>query len=143
MTTPRRALAWGVKASLIGYVRGMADGAVATTGGAVEVDGGFRFPAAGGAHPLAFRGTVTLTGHHGMLRVAISDPSLVESSTGWVLEIADPDVPGVRLPFATIAAFDGERASGTALTEAGADLFFGPYRQGTPIDDPDVVPAAA
>jgi hypothetical protein len=139
MTTHLRALTWGVKASLIGYVRGMADGAVATTGGAIEVDGGFRFPIGGGAHPLAFRGAVTLTGHHGMLRVAIADPSIVETATGWVLEIADPDDPSSRLPFATIAAFDGRRASGTALTQDGADLFFGPYERGTPIDDPVIV----
>jgi hypothetical protein len=139
------ALVWGIKASLLGYVRGMPDGAVTLSGGAEEVDGGFRFPAAdaaghtGADAPLAFRGAVTLTGHGGMLRVTIADPALVDTGDGWVLEIADPDDPGIRLRFATLAGFDGERATGAALTEDGADLFFGPYERGTAVDDPRVV----
>jgi len=134
--TGRGGLRWGVKASLIGYVRGMADGVVETAGGAEAVDGAFRFPRDEG---LAFRGSVTLTGHGGMMRVTVADPSIVETPAGWVLEIADPDDPSARLPFATIAAFDGERAAGTALTQDGADLFFGPYERGTALDDPVVV----
>ncbi|WP_306232071.1 HtaA domain-containing protein [Agrococcus beijingensis] len=133
------ALVWGVKASLVGYVRGMADGRVEATGGAEVVDDGFRFPRGEGDDPLAFRGSVALTGHGGMLRVVIADPALRETAGGWAIEIADPDEPEVRLRFATLQAFDGERATGTALTAEGADLFFfGPYAQGTPLDDPVV-----
>lgn len=136
-------LRWGIKASLLAYVRRMLDGAVAFAGGAEadggdDGEGGIRW--APGDAPLAFRGSVTLTGHGGLLRLTIADPSLVEADGGWALEVADPDDPALRLRFATIAAFDGERASGTALTEDGADLFFGPYERGTPIDDPVVEP---
>lgn len=135
MTAPARALHWGIKASLLDYVRGMADGSVEAAGGAAISESGIRFP---GVADLAFRGTVTLTGHGGMLRVTIAEPALVETAEGWVLEIADTDDPSRRLAFATIAAFDGSRASGTALTQDGADLFFGPYERGTAIDDPVV-----
>jgi hypothetical protein len=130
------ALDWGIKASLLGYVRRMDDGSVEAREGAATTSTGIRFDGAGG---LAFRGAVTLTGHGGMLRVTIADPAIVQADGGWVLEIADPDDASSRLAFATIAAFDGRRASGTALTEDGADLFFGPYERGTPIDDPVVV----
>lgn len=135
-----RSLHWGIKASLLDYVRGMADGAVVASEGATPTDAGFRFPAASaaGPSPLAFRGAVALTGHGGMLRVTIADPAIVETADGWALEIADPDDRSARLRFATITGFDGARASGTALTQDGADLFFGPYERGTAIDDPVV-----
>lgn len=129
-------LRWGIKASLLGYVRGMADGRVEVADGATADGDAFVFEGADAS--LVFRGSVALTGHGGMLRVTIADPAVVEAAGGWVLEIADPDDPDARLRFATIAAFDGTTASGTALTEEGADLFFGPYTTGTPIDDPRV-----
>lgn len=137
-------LRWGIKQSLLRYVRGMPDGAVTVSGGASAVEdsateSGFRFPADETTDAvLAFRGTVTLTGHGGMMRVVLADPALVETGAGWVLEIADPDDPSIRLVFATITDFDGQRATGTALTEDGADLFFGPYERGTVMDDPVV-----
>ena len=131
-------LLWGIKASLLDYVRGMGDGTVEAAGGATVTDAGIRFPGAG-TGALAFGGAVTLTAHGGMLHVTIADPAIVETSTGWALEIADPHDPSRRMAFATIAAFDGRRASGTALTQDGADLFFGPYQRGTAIDDPSVV----
>ncbi|ERG64725.1 hypothetical protein L332_09730 [Agrococcus pavilionensis RW1] len=131
------ALDWGIKASLLDYVRGRGAGTVEAGGGATAEGDRFRFPAAGEG---AFLGSVTLTAHSGMLRLVIADPAIVRSPEGWLLEIADPHEPGERLAFATIAAFDGERASGTALTQDGADLFFGPYEAGTPLDDPRVEP---
>ena len=136
MTAPGGHLDWGIKASLLDYVRGMGDGTVETAGGATAAADGLRFPHAAG---LAFRGAVTLTAHGGMLHVTIADPALVETATGWAIGIVDPHDPSRRMRFATIAAFDGRRASGTALTQDGADLFFGPYQRGTAIDDPVVV----
>ncbi|SFS14843.1 Htaa protein [Agrococcus baldri] len=156
------ALVWGIKASLLSYVRGMSDGSVEASAGAeaaagadaagadasggteagdgTAAEGGFRFRRRDDASaPYAFRGTVVLSGHSGMMRVVIADPALVESGGSWALEIADPDDASIRLRFATIEAFDGRRARGTALTEDGADLFFGPYTAGTPLDDPIVV----
>ncbi len=131
-------LLWGIKSSLLDYVRGMGDGTVEATGGASVTDAGIRF---GSPEPgsLAFRGAVTLTAHGGMLHVTIADPAIVETSTGWALEIVDPHDASRRMAFATIAGFDGRRATGTALTHDGADLFFGPYQRGTAIDDPTII----
>lgn len=137
MTAAERGhLDWRIKASLLDYVRGMGDGTVEATDGAESTDTGLRFPRTAG---LAFRGAVTLTAHGGMLRVTIADPAIVKTPTGWAIEIADPHDLLSRMRFATIAVFDGEHASGTALTQDGADLFFGPYARGTAIDDPVVV----
>jgi hypothetical protein len=137
------ALLWGIKSSLIDYVRGRGAGTVVAADGATAEGGAFRFPAGSGAGGAdgAFLGSVTLTAHSGMFHLVIAEPAIVHAPEGWRLEIADPHEPGARLPFATIAAFDGERATGTVLTQDGADLFFGPYEPGTPIDEPTVVEA--
>ena len=131
------ALAWAVKDSLLRYVRGMPDGRVELTG-VTEQDGLFLFPATD-AGPGRFTGSITLLGHHGMMRVVIADPQITPTSEGATLSIADPDDPELRLVFARIARFDGRRATGTVLTDDGADLFFGPYGDGTALDDPRVV----
>ncbi len=125
------ALVWAVKRSLLGYVRGMSDGVVATTGGAQEDPAGFVFPGEG----VVFSGSVTFTGHGGMMRVVLADPSLTAHGETWMLEIADPDDAALRLPFAEVASFDGSTGTGVSLTAAGADLFFGPYEAGTPLED--------
>lgn len=130
------ALEWAIKASLLDYVRGMADGTVETADGATTTASGIRFAGDAG---LTFRGAVTLTAHGGMLHVTVADPAIVETATSWAIEIADPHDAAARMTFATIAAFDGRVATGTALTQDGADLFFGPYQRGTPIDDPRIV----
>ncbi len=136
-------LVWGVKASLLEYTRGMPDGRVEAADGAAATDAGFTFPPAG--EPLAFRGSVTFTGHGGMMRVVLADPRLVETTGGWDLTVRDDEEPGGRLRFATVGALTpdaagGRRATGTRLTADGADLFFGPYVEGTPLDDPRVEP---
>ena len=131
------ALAWAVKASLLGYVRGMPDGRIELDG-VTEQGEGFVFPAAD-ADSGRFTGTVTLLGHGGMMRVVLADPWLTPQGDGAVLSIADPDDPTVRLDFARIARFDGAAATGTTLTIDGADLFFGPYTEGTELDDPRII----
>ena len=90
------ALVWGVKASLLDYVRGMPDGAVAVDG-AIESADGFTFPSAAGPDDgiLRFGGSVTLTGHSGMMRVVIADPWVAVDARE--LSIADPDDPTGRL----------------------------------------------
>ena len=125
------ALVWAVKRSLAGYVRGMSDGAITTDGGAHEESAGFVFPGEG----HVFSGSVTFTGHGGMMRVVLADPALVAHGEAWILEIADPDDAAVRLPFAEVASFDDSTGTGVSLTADGADLFFGPYEAGTPLED--------
>ncbi|WP_432534641.1 HtaA domain-containing protein [Kineococcus arenarius] len=129
------ALVWGVKESLLRYVSRTPDGRVDLLDGVAREGDAFAFP---GSAPrgagLRFRGAVVLTGHGGLMRVVLREPGLVPVAGGWVLEIADPDDPRDRLPFADVAGFDGTDGSGVTLTGDGADLFFGPYEAGTPLD---------
>ncbi|WP_125098628.1 HtaA domain-containing protein [Leucobacter chromiireducens] len=143
-----RSLRWGVKASLVAYVTDMSDGSATVEAPALADGDTFVFPESGSATPLQFRGTVTLSGHAGMLRLVFADPALEETAGGWTLTIADPHEAGGRLPFAAIAELTqtrdgGRRGTGLRLTEAGADLFFsGPYTAGTELDDFEVRTAA-
>ncbi|MCW2289935.1 HtaA domain-containing protein [Leucobacter luti] len=143
-------LEWGIKESLITYVRDMPDGVVSTIDPATETATGFRFAAStvpAAAAELRFSGTVTLTGHSGMLRIVIADPWLEPLSTGqsaWLLTIADPFAPGARLEFASLGQVTRDATgslvgSGTELTAAGSELFLaGPYAPGTLLADPVV-----
>lgn len=154
-----RTLVWGIKDSLIRYVRGMSDGSVQVSGSAIETAEGFRFPPdpepdpGPGSHgaPLRFRGAVVLTGHSGMLRICFSDPWLIPGPSPydpWSITMSDPFEAGKRLVFAKIDRVDHDdsgalKCSGTRLTETGSDLFFaGPYTPGTKLDDPAVGRAA-
>ncbi|KNC17836.1 hypothetical protein AC792_13410 [Arthrobacter sp. RIT-PI-e] len=131
-------LRWSIKDSLLGYVRAMHDGEIISDGGATDTGDRFEFPAT--EDPLRFAGRVLLTGHGGMMRVSITDPGIVRTAGGWILEIADPDDTAVRLPFAVLAGFDGVTAEAASLTHEGSDLFFGPYVAGTPVDAPVLGP---
>lgn len=159
------ALHWGIKASFLGYIRAMADGSVTAEAGAELQESGAVFPlaaapsgdagagtSAGAGVPAAsahttgsrrFRGTVRFLGHGGVLDLRIADPAVEPRAGGWVLSIRDPYDPDARVDLATIAAFDpsGQQCigSGLALTADGADLFFGPYVEGTPLDDFEIV----
>lgn len=138
-------LVWGVKSSLLGYIRGMADGEILLDQ-VTEEPGGFAFPDNDDLEDgvLRFRGAVTLVAHGGMMNVTLRDPAVTPDGDEWVLSIADPDDPAVRLSFARMKSFieDGDdlRGTGSALTADGADLFFGPYGPGTPVDDPVIRP---
>lgn len=137
-------LVWAVKSSLLEYTRSMQDGQIVLADGATETTGGFWFPGADTVNGvLRFRGSVTLTGHGGMMRIVISDPWLHLHGPGALLSIKDDDEPGGRLRFAQILELKGDgttlRAVGTALTADGADLFFGPYAEGTSLGDPTVM----
>jgi Htaa len=160
-------LIWGVKSSLLGYVRGMADGAITVAGGAVEEAGGFLFPAEGTTAedgPWRFVGRITLTGHGGLMQLVLAAPWLEpgpSSADGYVLSFAETDADPnaaatigtsatgnpLRLPFAHVASLiwrDGRlHGTGVTLTADGADLFFGPYRQGTILDDLVIDPTPA
>ncbi|QCR20231.1 HtaA domain-containing protein [Agrococcus sp. SGAir0287] len=144
-SAPPGSLVWRIKESLIAYVRGMSDGEVLLDDGVVETAEGFAFPPRGlDGDTLRFGGVVTFEGHNGMMHVELSEPSLTPVGDGWRVEFSDPDAPTVRLHFADVAAIEeadagGRRGLGTTLTADGADLFFGPYEAGTPLDDPRVV----
>lgn len=133
-------LVWGIKESLLAYVRGMGDGEVRLDG-ATQEPSGFAFPDAGG-EGHSFTGSVSLSAHGGLMDVTLADPALVPDGDHWLLTIAEPYDAAARLPFARIDTLTPQAgfliASGTTLTADGADLFFGPYTAGTPLDDPFV-----
>lgn len=124
------------------YIRGMADGRVTTTQGAVEAaSGGFAFPlrearedADGVAY--AFAGLVRFGGHAGMLDLPIGEVEVGIRDGACRLEIADPDDAGVRVLFATGEAVDeGESIALTLkLEEDGSELFFYRYPAGFDLD---------
>jgi hypothetical protein len=149
MTPSSARLEWGIKDSLVRYVTGMADGEVTADEGALAVataggEARFAFPLRDrDGDAWRFGGRVVMAGHGGLLHLVIAAPSIERGGSGWTLSIDDPDVPGERLVFATLEgvaeAGTGLTVGSAALTEAGSDLFFGPYTRGTPIDAPTVV----
>ncbi|QCU79133.1 hypothetical protein E7744_14070 [Citricoccus sp. SGAir0253] len=101
---------------------------------------------AAGEPVLRCRGSVHFTGHHGLLALTLAAPALEARhvpdarptpAAGPVLTIDDPFEPGTRLVLAELgeAVRSGPVLTYPAprLTEAGADLFLGHYREGTPL----------
>ncbi|HWH26587.1 MAG TPA: HtaA domain-containing protein [Pseudolysinimonas sp.] len=143
-------LIWPVKESFIAYIVGAAAGAADLVKPATRTaSGAFVFPGASPSDrlprheledPLRFVGALILTGHGGMLNLPLQDPWVEWTASGYVMSIVDPDEAEGRLPFVAIAGFvtseDQHRAHGTSLTSEGAELFFGPYNEGTVFDDP-------
>lgn len=142
-------LQWGVKKSFLDYIRSMPDGAVTALDPAAVLDSTCVFPGeVRDQSRLTFRGGVRFTGHHGLLDLTLKGLSLDRSEAGWHLSIADPYAAGQRvalavvdsltLPIANDSAADRTargRGAGVRLTAEGADLFFGPYSEGTALDD--------
>lgn len=129
-------LSWNVKASLLAYVRGMGDGQVSTVSPARFVGDTVFFPGDG----ASFSGALALLGHGGLLQLTFADPRVEPIGAGWRITIEDPYAPGSRMTLASVGALLDEpggvrRGSGVALTAEGADLFLGPYTEGTPLDD--------
>ncbi|MBB5750326.1 HtaA domain-containing protein [Micrococcus sp. TA1] len=134
---PAGGLLWAVHEGFVAYVSRLADGRVDVDGGAVlQPDGSILFPLAPDGPALHGTGAVHFTGHHGLLAVTLANPAALGTGGSAVLTIDDPFTPGERLAFARL----GAPASGQAacypvptLTEEGADLFGGHYREGTPL----------
>jgi len=108
-----------------------------------------------GGPVLRCRGAVHFTGHHGLLALTLAAPAIEAGATTGptpdpVLTIDDPFAPGARLVLAELGEALGSGPVLTypapRLTEAGADLFLGHYREGTPLSPLAVrlaAPAAA
>lgn len=148
-------LLWAFHEGFSAYVSRLSDGHVGVSGGAqFRPDGRVLFPAddrcapAGDRHTTGMhtRGAVHFTGHHGLLAVTLADPALVQEAGRAVLTIIDPFAPDHRMVLASL----GSRVPGPApglcrygeprLTEEGADLFLGHYREGTPLAPLEVLP---
>lgn len=134
-------LAWGLKSSLLAYVRSQPDGSVTPSEDAWERDGVFVFPGAVVGDELHFRGCVTVRAHDGLMNVPLADVRITPAGDRWELSIRDPEDPSRRMRFATVGALETVRGRGMRGTEVamalpGSDLFFfGPYGPGTALDD--------
>lgn len=131
-TTP--GLTWGVKDSLVAYVEGLDDGAVAAEVPATRTAAGFHFPwdpdvpgdtdrsgeadvagdpHGGAAGELRFRGAVRFAGHWGALAVELRDPRVVWDGAAGTLLFRD----GGRdrwTPFADLTARTAEGGASEA-----------------------------
>lgn len=131
-------LCWAFQRSFVDYVARLPDGRIAAADGAeVLDDGSFAFPAAEAAEEATgarrFAGSISFTGHHGMMAVTISAPALLpgaRADSPALLTIEDPFEPGQRMALATVAP----DAAAPRLTEQGADLFQGIYPQGMALE---------
>ncbi len=147
-------LTWGVSDSFRAYVTGpIAKGSVSTTG---VRDGGSAFTWSGGKGSFntdlgkgrtSFGGTVSFTGHDGILDLRVSNPRVVvDGSRGTlVVDVRSSDMEGTTssssgVAFASLDLSGRKSVSGSTitwsgapatLTAAGARAFAGFYEAGT------------
>lgn len=142
---PAGGLLWAFHEGFAAYVSRLADGRVDVDGGAqLQRDGSILFPFAPDAPALHGTGAVHFTGHHGLLAVTLANPAVVGTGSSAVLAVDDPFIPGERLTFAQLGEPAFRRADCyplPLLTEEGADLFLGHYREGTPLAPLAILPA--
>ncbi|MBN9128829.1 HtaA domain-containing protein [Paenarthrobacter ureafaciens] len=142
---PPPGLTWGIKQSFMRYLGALEDTQVGLDGGASMLDvGAFNFPLAvdslDSAGSYAFRGTVQLTAHGGMLAVTLRDPQLdiqedtatlsVDGGTGnpmvlCTLEGGSYEALGEDLVWS---------ADHVYLAESGVPTFGGQYQPGQALD---------
>lgn len=150
-------LDWGFKESFRSYISGsIANGEWSVANGAEYETPSFSWPSgsgeyAPGAASVAFVGSITFTGHGGILSTTVSDPrlridsersaTLVMDITGTTQEGVAVDAPGtdfvdLDLSAAVVEVVDGVVTITDApavLTEAGAEAF-GTYEAGEAFD---------
>lgn len=145
VTAPAGGLLWAFHEGFVSYVSRLADGRVDVDGGAqLQRDGSILFPFTPDAPALHGTGAVHFTGHHGLLAVTLANPAVVGTGSSAVLAVDDPFIPGERLTFAQLGEPTFRRADCyplPLLTEEGADLFLGHYREGTPLAPLAILPA--
>ena len=153
-------LIWGVKASLVSYVRGLGDGEIAahapaelashehtsrlngTEGFVFGSDpNGCHFDIATQTGQLRFRGTVTFSGHFNTMRVELSDPRLdLRGGTGTLSVRTNGRIGTPRWDaIATAAVLPSPHRThnlsiGLSLTAAGCMLLGQQYQVGQAID---------
>ncbi len=148
--TPVGDLTWGIYGPFTDYVEGPGAAGTVTTVGATRTGDVFGFTQSGGnanapagTGTATYAGSVTFTGHHGALNLALADPHVVLTST--TTATVSLLVDGTRATFATInlaaatkkvkdgaTTYSGAKAT---LTSAGASAFQNFYPAGTRLDD--------
>ncbi|KRA25444.1 hypothetical protein ASD65_14200 [Microbacterium sp. Root61] len=142
-------LRWGIKRSLLDYVRRF-DGGIVHAGAHAGADGRTVFPADPSAPEewdgcgvlAAFSGAVQLRAHGGLLALDIAEPWIVLRGDTSLLTIADPDDARGRSGFVVLVdaapSVEWRGVSATVLTADGADQFLGTYRAGTGFDPVEI-----
>ncbi|MFJ3956716.1 HtaA domain-containing protein [Arthrobacter sp. NPDC090010] len=145
-------LSWGVKSSFRSYVvGGIAKGSIATGNGATASGDGFLWGAGSGSldtaglGTLTFPGSVTFTGHDGLLNTTISGVRVQITGANSGVLVADvrsqdmerKDLSAANVTFATLRFDSLSGTGGTAsatLTADGAKAFAGFYSAGQALD---------
>ncbi|WP_431279094.1 HtaA domain-containing protein [Leifsonia poae] len=149
-------LAWGVKSSFRNYISGGIANGSWTLAGVTYANGAYSWSSGKGSYnttadkgTIRFPGSVSFTGHEGVLNLAISNIALRISSATSATIVADvhsTDMSGTPsdfkgVSFATVALSGGSsgstlRASGApvTLTADGAKAFAGFYNAGDALD---------
>lgn len=138
---PTHCLRWGIKSSFLGYVGRMPDGKAYLGGGAAANERNeLFFPLTSAENgTFAFGGTVTFTGHFGMLYVQVAEPAIVVRDGEAEMTVADPESKdGKRVRLVTFALTgpsvedDVERWAATevVLAPEGVELFGEVYQAG-------------
>ena len=137
-------LTWAIKESLVSYVSSLEDGEILASDGAEFSANTFTFA---GAEPsdfdvqslsgtLAFAGSISLSGHDGMMRVKLARPQLRLTDGRGELLIHSPysagDHPEV-FAMVSYAESESDLSFHVRLAPAGAMLLGGQYPPGTEI----------
>lgn len=106
--TASHALDWGVKQSLMRYVRMLDDGTIEVSEDAeLSAEGTFRFPfvEVGADGILRYCGRVHWSGHHGLMDASLSSPWIALSpAPALSFDVELPDMPLERWTIATMKA---------------------------------------
>lgn len=138
------ALNWAIKDSLVTYISDLDDGELNASAGATRTDDGFAFEGVSDSDfdrntltgTLAFRGSVTLRGHEGMLNIVVTDPTVVlDNGSGEVRVAAPGATDGRQLGIAKLAAtLEDDTLTCTAhLTVTGVNVLGPQYMPGAEI----------
>lgn len=138
---PTHHLRWGIKSSFLGYVSRMPDGrAYLGNGATVNELNEMLFPLTSAEDgTFSFGGTVTFSGHFGMLFVQVAEPRIVVRDGEAEMTVADPESKeGGRLRLVTFALTGPETegdlehwtAADVRLTQEGVPVFGDVYQAG-------------
>lgn len=121
---------WPIKASLRRYIEGLPDGSISAAGGVVVDKATFRWPATvqtdGQRTVYSGRGELFMSGHGGVLAIALSTPTLVVTPRGGTVAVDYPWASPSAEPPIVIAQLTPTPDSATfavSLTDDGAELF--------------------
>ncbi|WP_037144128.1 HtaA domain-containing protein [Rhodococcoides fascians] len=139
--TLRTGLLWGFKASFREYIQ-LVSGHVVIVSPASEVDSKYFFPFSGkhedgdhGATLLRFDGSVSFTGHGGLLSMTIATPTVVFHEGRATLSIRDPKDAMRLMPLADLAMPSTAGPVPASLTPQGSATLQGTYSTGAALDD--------